>query len=155
MLYLVLPYLLYFSPLYLFLSCYIMRILYWMSPAISFLFLYACTHKHDFLCMLMPWIYRYTCAHFCTPSGIHFTTRWGSSDSSGSSCPGPGAWTEGDLLAEDQVYFCGADRSAVAPVPSLLPLDGSRLLQLSRERPFVLFIYVHLFVFSHLRLSVM
>ena len=61
----------------------------------------------------------------------------------------------GDLLAEDQAYFCGADRPAVAPVPSLLPLVGSRLLQLFRERPFVLFIHVHLFVFSHLRLSVM
>ena len=63
------------------------------------------------------------------------------------------AWTEGYHLAEDQAYFCGADRSTVVPVPSLLPLVGSRLLQLSRERPFVLFIYVHLLVFSHLRLS--
>ena len=58
---------------------------------------------------------------------------------------------KGILPVEDQAYFCETDRSAVAPVPSLLPLVGSRLLQLSRERPFVLFILVHLFVFSHLR----
>jgi len=44
---------------------------------------------------------------------------------------------KGILPAEDQAYFCGADRPAVAPVPSSLPLVGPRLLQLSRERPFV------------------
>jgi len=59
----------------------------------------------------------------------------------------------GDFLAEDQVYFCGAVRSAVAPAPLIAPPAGSRFLQLSRERPFVLFIYVHLFVLSQLRLS--
>ena len=37
----------------------------------------ACTHKHGFLCMFMPWIYRYTCAYLCTPLGIRITTRWG------------------------------------------------------------------------------
>ena len=33
--------------------------------------------RHDFLCMFMIQFYRYTCAHFCTPSGIHITTCWG------------------------------------------------------------------------------
>ena len=46
--YLVLPYLLYFSSLYLLLSYYTMCILCWMSPAISLLFLYTCTHNTIF-----------------------------------------------------------------------------------------------------------
>ena len=148
-----LSYLLYFSSRYFPLSYHTMSILCLIS-LVMYLLASACLcSRHGFQCMLMIQFYRYTYAYPCTPSGFRLTTRLGSSDSSGSSCPGPGAWTEGDHLAEDQAYFCGADRSAVAPVPSLLPLVGSRLLQLPRERPFVLFIYVHLFVFSHLRLS--
>jgi len=39
----------------------------------------------------------YLCAYPCSPPGFRITTRLGSSDSSGSSCPGLGAWTEGDF----------------------------------------------------------
>ena len=45
----------------------------------------------------------------------------GSTDSSGFSCPGLGAWIVGDLLAEDQAYCWGVDRPVVSPFPSLLP----------------------------------
>jgi len=34
--------------------------------------------RHGFLCMLMSWIYRYTCTYLSTPSGICITTRLGS-----------------------------------------------------------------------------
>jgi len=118
----VLSYLLYFSSRYFPLSYHTMSILCLIS-LVMYLLASACLcSRHGFQCMLMIRFYRYTCAYPCTPSGFRLTTRWGSSDSSGSSCPGPGAWTEGDLPAEDQAYFCGADRSVVAPVPSLLPL---------------------------------
>jgi len=33
--------------------------------------------RHDFLDMFMIRIYRYTCAHLCTPLGIRITTRRG------------------------------------------------------------------------------
>jgi len=33
--------------------------------------------RHDFQCMFMTWIYRYTCAYLSTPSDFHITTRLG------------------------------------------------------------------------------
>ena len=33
--------------------------------------------RHSFQCMFMIQIYRYTCAHLCTPLGIRITTRQG------------------------------------------------------------------------------
>ena len=115
-----LPYLLYFSSRYFLLSYHTMSILC-LTSLVMHLPAFACLcSRHGFQCMIR--FYRYTCTHISTPSGFCLTTRWGSSDSSGSSCPGPGAWTVGYILAEDQVHFCGAVRSAVAPVPFLLPL---------------------------------
>ena len=62
---------------------------------------------HLCLSMLATWL-----SHHHSP---------GSSDSSGFSCPDLRAWTVGDLPAEDQAYFCGADIPAVAPVLPCFP----------------------------------
>jgi len=43
--------------------------------------------------------HRYTCTYPCSPPGFCITTRLGSSDSSGFSCPGPRAWRKPELGA--------------------------------------------------------
>ena len=58
--------------------------------------------RHGFQCMFIIRIYRYTCVYLCSPPGFHITTRLGSSDSSGSSCPGFGAWSMWILPVADQ-----------------------------------------------------
>ena len=47
--------------------------------------------RHDFQCMFMTQIYRYTCAYLCSPLGIYITTRQGVL--SDSPCPGFGVWS--------------------------------------------------------------
>ena len=111
--------------------------------------------QHGFQCMIMIRFYRYTCAYLGTPSGIRITTRWGSSDSSGFSCPGLEALTErgSSCCGLSSLLRSGQTSCSSSPIPA--PLVGSQHLLPSRERPFVLYILVHLFEFSHLRLSVM
>ena len=81
----------------------------------------------------------------------------GSSDSSGSSCPGFGAWSMWILPVADQ---SGAAVAWISSKPSealsfQAPCSVIEFSCYDSEPPFVLFILVYLFAFSHLRLSVM
>ena len=81
----------------------------------------------------------------------------GSSDSSGSSCPGLGAWSVWILLVADQSGAVAAwISSRPFRAPSFqAPCSALEFSCYDSEPVFVLFILVHLLVFSHLRLSVM
>ena len=54
----------------------------WVFPCLISLAIYLLTFVclcswHDFQCLFMIQIYRYTCAWPCTPFGFSITTRWG------------------------------------------------------------------------------
>ena len=96
----------------------------WVVPAwyhSSCLLAPACLcSRHGFQCLIMIRFYRYTCAYLCTPSGFRLTTRLGSSDSSGSSCPGPGAWSMSEL-GTCRVPVADLRSTTVAWIPSRPP----------------------------------
>ena len=134
----------------------VLSLLYISSFDASFIF--RCVYSwHGFQCMLLIWIYRYTCAYPRTPLGIHQTTRWEVSKSPESACPDPKAWSLWILSVADQRWQRKrgslAERLRPYPfMPSCLALKFSFCISWA---PFVLFILVYLFVFSQLRLSVM
>ena len=105
--------------LYSFISCLSTYILFHQSPALVVLYLVLTHARHLAFASPLAW-------GVLTPLDPHVQVSK--------------LRRKGIFLAEDQAYFCGAVRSVVAPVPFFLPLVGSRLLQLFRERPFVLFI---------------
>jgi len=81
----------------------------------------------------------------------------GSSDSPGSSCPDPGAKSWWILPVADQssaaeAWIIGRPSR---PYPSRPPARLSSFSSVTRERLFVQFIIAYLFIFSHLRLSMM
>ena len=83
---------------------------------------------------------------------------WGvSSDSPGSLCPGHGAWSVWILLVADQSGAVAAwISSRPFRAPSFqAPCSALEFSCYDSEPVFVLFILVHLLVFSHLCLSVM
>ena len=82
------------------LSYHTMSLSYLISYAVYLLVLHACAYDTVFMFMIQ--IYRYTCAYPYSPSGICITARLGSSDSSGSSCPGFGAKSVWILPVADQ-----------------------------------------------------
>ena len=102
-------------------------------------------------------IYQYMCACPCMPHGIHHTTHWGVSDSPGSSCPDPRAWSLWILPVADQ--RCTAEAWIIGRPSRALSFQAScSALELSlcdSWASFVQFMIVYHFVFSHLRLSVM
>ena len=71
------PYLLYSSPRYLFLSSYIIDVPGLISITVSLLALACWYLRHDLQCIFMTLIYRYTCAYLSKSSGIRITTRRG------------------------------------------------------------------------------
>jgi len=111
--------------------------------------------RHKFKCMLLIWIYRYTCAYPCTPLGIHHPTRWAVSDSPGSACPDPKVWTMIDIQL---IRVTQREHSGSAEDQSRTPIFQAPCLSLEfffcNSLFFTVYI-VHLLVFSHLRLSVM
>ena len=113
--------LVFYSTSLLLLSYHTISILYLISLTIYIYFLlYACAHDTIFLMHVYD---SDLSTHLCLSMHATWHTHHHlpeSTDSSGSSCLGLRAWTKRDLPAEDQAYFCRADRPAVAPVPSLL-----------------------------------
>jgi len=111
---------------------------------------------HDFQCMLIIQIYRYTCAYPCIPLGIHHTTHWRvlapldrmSRFWSLDLVDSPGCWSEmrnGSLDHQQTVW------GPILPGPH----SALEFSFCDSWVPFVLFILVYLFLFSHLCLSVM
>ena len=152
-----LSYLLHLSSLYLLLSYDTMSTSCLISPVV-YLPAYTCLClRHGFQCMIMILFYRYTCAYPCSPFGFCLTTRLGSSDSSGSSCPGFGAWNMWILPVADQsgtavAWISTRPFRALSFQASCVPLEFSFCKLVS-----VLFT-VHSctsLVFSQLRISVM
>ena len=72
-----LPYLLYFSSLYLLLSYHTMSSSCLISIAVYLLAPACLCPRHDFQYIFMTGVYQYTCAYLCSPLGIHITTRRG------------------------------------------------------------------------------
>ena len=128
-----LPCLLYSSPRYLLLSPYIIHVPSLISITASLLVPACLCSRHGFQCILMTWIYRYTCAYPMLATWLSHHHSPGSSDSSGSSCPGFGAWSVWIPSVADQ------SGAAVAWISSRLsraasfqaPLFGSRVSCLS------------------------
>jgi len=81
-------------------ACSLLDIIYYLS---TFFYMYVLMTRFSIHAPLI-WIYRYTRACPCTPLGIHYTTCWGVSDSPGSSCPDPRAWSLWYLLVAYQRF---------------------------------------------------
>ena len=115
--------------------------------------------RHGFQCMIMIRFYRYTCTYLSTPSGFCITTHLGSSiwlpwilmsrSWSLERVDSPSCWSEWRSWSVDPQQTIWS-----STLPG--PLCASRVfLFVNSWVPFILFTLVHLFVFSHLRLSVM
>ena len=97
--------LVFYSTSLLLLAYHTMNILYLISIVVYLLAPTCLCSWHGFQCMFMIQIYRYTCAYLYSPSDFCIITRAGSSDSSGSSCPGFGAWSVWILSVADPVSY--------------------------------------------------
>ena len=138
------------------LSYYTMRISCLISLTSLCLLLYACAHDRFSIHALLIRIYWYACAYPITPLGIYHTTRWRVSDSPGSLCPDLGAWNLWILSVADQkcaavAWIIGRSSEALSFQP---PCSALKIFFCDSCAPFVLFIVIYLFIFSHLRLSV-
>ena len=133
-------------------SCLISLVLCLLAPA-------CLCSRHCFQCMTMIRFYRYTCAYLCSPLGICITTRLGSSIWlpwilmsrfwSLERVDSPSCWSEwrsGSMDLQQTV------QGSILPGP---PVRLQSFPVVTRSLPLVLFIHVHLFVFSQLRISVM
>ena len=158
--------------LYLLISCLSTCVLFHQSPALiwscyesSLLDIICCISACS--CMLVPTT-RFSMhvydsdllIHVCLPMLAIWLSHHhspGSSNSSGSSCPGFGAWSVWILPVADQSDAALAWFSSRRPEPHPFRPSFSALefSCYASEPLFVLFIFVHLFVFSQLRISVM
>ena len=151
-----LPYLLYLSPRYLLLSSYIMHVPSLISITVSLLAPACLCSCHSFQCIFMTQIYSYTYAYLCTPPGIRITTRWE-------------FWLFWILISRSRClelvdslsYWLewrseNMDHRQTVWSPIIPALCASLEFSFCNSwAPFVLFILVYFFVFSHLRLLVM
>ena len=123
------------------------------------LFMFGCIWSwHNFQCILLIQIYRYTCACPCTLLGIHHTTRWGAfwlpwilmfRSQSLELVDSLGCWSK-------MLNWSVDHRQTVWNLILLDPLVRLSSFPFCNSWAlFVLFILVYLFVFSHLRLWVM
>jgi len=111
---------------------------------------------YGFQYILMTWIYRYTYSYPCTPLGICHTTRWGvltprifmSRSQSLKLGDSPGCWSEMRSGSVDH-------RQTVQSLTFQAPYLALEFFLCDSWTPFVQFMIVYHFVFSHLRPSVM
>ena len=97
-------------------------IISWVVPLDITCFISTCLcSQRGFQCTFMIRIHWYTCAYPCSPPGFRITTRLGSSDSSGSSCPGLGAWTEGDSFCWGPSLLLRSRQTSCSFSPILAP----------------------------------
>ena len=89
-------------------------------------YLCACDDDTIFYSRFSLHIYQYTCSGPCTPLDIHYTTRWGVSDSPGSAYLDLGAWNlELEACGFSQLLIRDAQqkRGSSADRPELFPFS--------------------------------
>ena len=115
-------------------SYYTMHILCLISLAIFLLAPVCLCSRHGFQYLFMIQIYRYMCAYPCTPLGIHHTTRWGVSDSFGSSCPDLRVYGFSRLQIRDVELKRGSAADRLRPYPFRPPALLSSFTSITHER---------------------
>jgi len=148
--------LVFYSISLLLLSYYTMSIPCLISLAIYLLAFVCLCSRHDFQCLFMIRIYRYTCVYLCTPLGIRITTCWGvlTPLNPHVQVSKLGACEFSQMLIRDAQLKRGSLADCPKPYPSRSPVRLSSFPYVNSWAPFVLFILVHLLVFSQLRLWV-